>query len=189
MNLFFRLIALLIRNAISRERIDYLDTAVLRFRVWITDQDAFMHMNNSRYNSICDLSGIDLMTKIGVLGPMRKAGYAPVIVYRGVTLHRMLKFPEAYDVRTRVSGWTGAYVCFAHDFYRGDRLCAEAVSIGRAVGKGADKPTIQGILEKLGLDDAPRSPDLTAFCKTKIEELEAARAERRALRKAKADAA
>ncbi len=182
MNLFFRLVALLIRNALNRVRIGYLDEAVLNFRVWITDQDAFLHMNNSRYNSICDLAGLDLMTKTGVLGPMRKAGYLPVIVYRGVTLHRMLRFPDAYSVHSRIIGWDGPYVCFRHDFRRRGALCAEAVSIGRLVGKGDDKPDVPTVLAKLGLPQPPDMPALTAFCRTKIDEIESVRAERAAAR-------
>lgn len=179
MNLFLRLMALLIRNALGHERIGYLDEAVLNFRVWITDQDAFMHMNNSRYNSICDLGGLDLMTRIGVLGPMRRAGYVPVIVYRGVTLHRMLRFPDAYSVHSRVIGWDGPYVCFQHDFIRKSRLCAEAISIGRMVGKHDDKPDIDTILAALDLPAAPERPPLPEACRMKIEEIEAVREKRR----------
>ena len=183
MNLFFRLIALLIRNSLWGKKLNYMDEAVLKFRVWITDQDAFMHMNNSRYNSICDLAGLDLMTRTGVLGPMRKQGYAPVIVYRGVTLHRMLKFPDAYEVGTKFIGWTGPYMCFQHAFRKGSKLYAEAISIGRAVGQGTDKPTIQALIERLGLDDAPESPPLPQFCLEKIAEVEAARDARRSERR------
>ncbi|MEM0987111.1 MAG: acyl-CoA thioesterase [Pseudomonadota bacterium] len=175
MNLFLRLLALLVRNTFSNVRIGYLDTAVLKFRVWITDQDAFMHMNNSRYNSISDLAGLDLMMKVGVLNPMRKAGYLPVIVYRGVTLHRMLKFPDAYEVQSKITAWEGPYVCFQHDFMRRDTLCAQVISIGRIVGKGADKPYIERILKAFDMPAPPASPPLSDFCRMKIDEIERAR--------------
>ncbi|MEM7768535.1 MAG: acyl-CoA thioesterase [Pseudomonadota bacterium] len=183
MNLFFRLLVMLARNLLFPRRIGYLDESILNFRVWITDHDAFMHMNNSRYTSICDLGSIDLLMKAGVFGPVRKAGFSPVIVYRGVTLHRMLRFPNAYSIRTCIIGWDGPYVCFKHDFVRKTKLCAEAISIGRMVGKGDNKPDIERILTALDLPEPPKSPPLPDVCRNKIDEVETARAKRAADRK------
>ena len=182
MNLFFRLLTLLLMRRLRPRRISYLDEAVRAHRVWLTDQDAFMHMNNSRYNSLCDLSSLDLMMRAGLLGPLRKAGLAPVIVYRGITIHRMLKFPDAYEVGTRIVAWTGAYICFRHEFRRGNRLCAEGYSLGRAVGEREDKPDVQTLIARLDLKDTPESPPVPEICRLQIDLIEAARAARRAER-------
>ncbi len=182
MNLFLRLLALLLMRRLRPRRAGYLDEAVRGYRVWLTDQDAFMHMNNSRYNSMCDLSSLDLMMRAGLLAPLRKAGLAPVIVYRGITIHRMLKFPDAYEVGTRIVAWTGAYICFRHEFRRHGRLYAEGYSVGRAVGEGADKPDVQALIERLDLKGTPESPPVPEVCRLQIDLIETARAVRRAER-------
>lgn len=160
MNLFFRLVALLIRNLTVAKSIGYLDTATLRFSVWITDQDAFQHMNNSRYVSIADLAVIDLMMRTGVSKPMRAKGITPVIVYKNCIYHRMLRFPQSYEVKSRFAAWEGPYVFFEHLFMREGKLMAESITVGRLVGRKGERPTVQEAVELLGWENVPQSPPL-----------------------------
>ena len=175
MNLFFRLLALLIRNLTVARPIGYLDTATLRFRVWITDQDAFQHMNNSRYLSIVDLSVIDLMMRTGVSKPMRKQGIMPVIVYKNCIYHRMLSFPQSYEVASRFAAWDGPYVFFEHHFLRNGKLMAESITVGRLVGRKGERPTVQEAVELLGWEDVPQSPPLTDEQQRILDQIIAAR--------------
>lgn len=180
MNLFFRLIALLLRNLISGKRIGYLDAARLRFRVWITDQDAFQHMNNSRYYSIADLAVIDLIMRTGVGAPMRKRGIMPIIVYKSCHFYKMLKFPQSYTVTSRFSSWEGPYVFFEHLFEREGQLHARAISVGRLVGRRGEKPTVQEAISLLGWEDVPESPPLNREERQILDEILAQRASIRA---------
>lgn len=179
MNLFFRLIFLIARNLVIRRPLGYLEEARLKFRVWITDQDAFQHMNNSRYISIADLAVIDLVMRTGVAAGMRRAGLAPVVVHRRISFYRMLRFPQAYEVVSRFTGWSGPYVAFRHDFVRDGELHAECVTIGRLVGRKGERPTVQEAIEDLGWKDVPRSPELPAPVRQQIDELERERSHRR----------
>ena len=172
MNLFFRLLLLLIRDRFFVGPIGYLETATLRHRVWITDQDAFMHMNNTRYMSIADLAVIDLTIRTGVFRAMRKAGLTPVVVYKDIGIHRPLKFPQDYEVQSRICGWNGPYVFFEHSFLRKGKLHAEAVTIGRIIGKRGERPTAQEMIETLGLDSLPESPPVSKRLLAEVSRLE-----------------
>ena len=44
MNLFFRLIGVVIAALLRKEDTELLGTTKLKFRVWLTDHDMFMHM-------------------------------------------------------------------------------------------------------------------------------------------------
>ena len=178
MNLFFRLIFLLARNLIAGRTIDYLDTRTLRFRVWITDQDAFQHMNNSRYMSIMDLAVIDLVMRTGVATGMRKHRLTPVVVYKDIALYRMLKFPQAYQVISRFVAWDGPYIFFEHRFERNGRLHARGVTIGRLVGRSGERPTVQQAIEQLGWQNVPKSPPMPEDGLREIARLEEIRKHR-----------
>ncbi|MEM1106785.1 MAG: acyl-CoA thioesterase [Pseudomonadota bacterium] len=161
MNLFFRLLYLVIKNLTVAKPLGYLDLATLKFRVWITDQDAFQHMNNSRYMSIADLAVIDLVMRTGVAKPMRRKGITPVLVYKSCAYHRIMKFPQAYRVESRFSAWDGPYVFFSHRFLREDTLIAEGMSVGRLIGRKGERPTVQEAVELLGWENVPESPPLS----------------------------
>ncbi len=180
MNLFLRLLILLIRNRLSGRAVGYLEPTVLKYRVWITDQDAFRHMNNGRYLSITDLSVIDHLMRSGILGHVRKAGMMPVVVYKDITIHKMLRFPQRYEVHTRLLGWTGHYACYEHNFMADGRLAARSIAIGRIVGGRGVRPTLQELIGQFALDDVPESPPLPDECLEPIARLESERRARAA---------
>jgi len=180
MNLFFRLIALVIRDAFFASRIGYLDPATLSFRVWITDQDAFQHMNNSRYMSIADLAVVDLLMRTGFAKSLRQNGFTPVVVHKDLSVFKMLKFPQRYEVTSRIVGWQGPYVCFQHDFYRNGRRHAASMTIGRMVGRNGEKPRVDALAERLGWGEIPSEDSLPDAYAARIRLLEAARQAARA---------
>ena len=176
MNLFFRLVVLIIRNLTIAKRLDYLEQATLRFRVWITDQDAFQHMNNAVYMSIADLAVIDLLMRTGVAKNMRKEGILPVVVHKSCTYLKMLKFPQAYEVRSRFTAWDGSYIFFEHLFVRNEQICARAVTVGRLAGRRGKHPSVQEAMERLGWENVPESPPLTEDESRLLETIRAQRA-------------
>jgi len=177
MNLFFRLIRTIIWDTLFRRSIGYLEPSTLKFRVWITDQDAFQHMNNARYFSITDISVIDLIIRTGVGKPMRKKGIMPIIVHKNCIYHRMLRFPQAYEVKSRFAAWEGPYVFFEHLFLKDGNLAAESISVGRLVGKRGERHTVQEAIELLGWENVPESPPLTDEQRRIVETLEHTKAQ------------
>ena len=68
MNLWLRLIWVVIA-ALSGRRVRLpQDPSRLMFRVWFHDLDPFRHMNNGRYLTIMDLGRTDLMLRSGWRG-------------------------------------------------------------------------------------------------------------------------
>ena len=176
MNLFLRLITLLIRTRLDGRKIGFFDESRLKYRVWITDQDAFQHMNNGRYLSITDLSVIDFLIRTGVYSGMRKRGWIPVVVHKEIAIHSILKFPQAYEVVSFLEGWTDKYICIRHKFMREGILTADSLSIGRVRGQRGSNPDVQELIDTLELGlDFSKSPALPQDCLERIAKLEAAR--------------
>ena len=65
MNLWFRLLYLLVVSWF-RPRLGYFDESVLRMRVWLSDIDVNIHMNNARYLAVMDLGRFDLFLRTGM---------------------------------------------------------------------------------------------------------------------------
>ena len=67
MNLYLRLIWILLSSLWKpRMSMDAL-TNQLATRVWLNDIDINLHMNNGRYMTVCDLNRVDLFIRTGLL--------------------------------------------------------------------------------------------------------------------------
>jgi len=174
MNLFFRLLILYLKTRFASGRTDFFETHTLNYRVWITDQDLFQHMNNGRYLSIMDLALVHWMMRTGTWAGIRANDWMPLAAYKDISFVRMLKFPQAYTVETTLMGWQDSYIILKHDFMSRGKLIAEASTIGRLASAKGDKPTIQTVIDSLGLTGLESPPLPEAFSR-RLETLENAR--------------
>lgn len=115
MNLLFRLIRIVIA-ALLRPRLDMLDTSDLSLRVWPTDLDFNLHMNNGRYFTVMDLGRIDLMIRAGVARWMWRRKWTPVVASETIRFRRALKPFQRYCLKTRVLCWDERWVFLEQRF-------------------------------------------------------------------------
>jgi len=172
-NLFLRLILVFIRASLSKQRFGILDETRLRYRVWLTDQDMFAHMTNSRYLSFSDLGTINYIMRTGCWSILRKRGWFPVICAQSMVISRMLKTPQKFEVVTKITGWTEAYVGLSHKFYRQGHQHAEVRVIARFASKDKSRVSPQAMIDATG--GKVDSPQLPAPYLAMIEDIEQAR--------------
>lgn len=173
MNLFFRMILVFIRASLRKSSIDVLGKATLKFRVWLTDQDMFAHMTNSRYMSFSDLGTINFIMRSGCWNEMRKRGWYPVICAQSMTVSRMLKFPQRFEVKTNLVGWNDTYVGISHTFIRDDRTHAQVNVLARFASRDRKRIKPQDMINAVGSEAL--SPEIPAVFQQLIEEAESAR--------------
>lgn len=173
MNLFFRLVWVFLKASFAKEKIDVLGSAVLRFRVWLTDQDMFAHLTNSRYMSFSDLGTINFIIRSGFWGVMRKRGWFPVICAQSMTVSRMLKTPQAFEVSTKLVGWNDTYVGISHTFTRHGNVHAQVNVLARFTSGKRKKIAPQDVIQAAGSDT--QSPELPETFKRLIEQISDAR--------------
>lgn len=118
MNLFFRRLWVLLVASLSSKRQPLDRTYTLKFRVWLTDQDMFMHMTNSRYLSFSDLARLNLITRTGLAKALQENGWRLEICGQTRTITRMLKAPQAFLMTCEIDGWTDKHIAFNHEFQR-----------------------------------------------------------------------
>ncbi len=163
MNLFLRLLIVWFKARFA-PRQDAFDEIVTTFRVWLTDQDAFRHMTNSRYFSLTDVCIIDYMLKTRAWTVLSKHGWLPVVAYEDMIFKRMLRWPQLFRVKTRLLGWDDSWVAIGHAFEREDgTVTAEGLTISRFMSRKGERIETARLVEALGLKDrAPVLPPAAA---------------------------
>lgn len=126
MNLYLRLLWLNIRVRF-RPRLKLLDTSVTPFRVWPTDLDPLIHMNNGKYLSIMDLGRMDLMMRSGAWAKLKKAGWYPVVAGQTIAYYRSLNPWKRFEVHTRILGLDDRWGFLEQEFISGGVVCARAI--------------------------------------------------------------
>lgn len=171
MNLFFRFLRILLSALLSGKRTSLLDPHTIRSAVWIGDHDLMGHMTNSRYSSFTDLAVMNYIARTGALGVFRKNGWLPIIQHEALTYHRMMRFPQKFEVETRLAGWEGSHICFCHTFRSDGRVIAVSRMIARLAGRKKAKVTTDMAMEALGvrLD----SPPLDSRFRAALDDLQA----------------
>ncbi len=124
MNLLFRLIWVLIRAALGKPHAPLTAPRQARFTVWLTDQDMFMHMTNSRYLSFADLGRVDLTARSGLRRALKRHRWRADICGQTMTINRMLKAPKSFLLETQIVGWTDHYLAIAQTFLRNGKTYA-----------------------------------------------------------------
>lgn len=171
MNLFFRFLRIFLPALFSRARTSLLDLHVIRSAVWLGDQDPMGHMTNSRYSSFTDLAIMNYMGRTGALKAFRKRGWMPVIQYESFSYLRMLRYPQKFEVQTRLVGWQETQMIFRHSFVSEGRTHAESIMIARLTGRKKMRVTTEMAMAALGVE--LKSPPIEPRLQAVLDELRA----------------
>src|SRR4051812_47251457 len=139
MNLWLRLLHLIV-SSFFRPRLDpTIDMSRLSFRVWPHDLDTSLHMNNGRYWSLMDLGRADIMIRSGLLRSVLKRGWVPVVSAAQIRFRRELRLFQPFTLESHIVTWAEHWVVIEH----------------RIVTKSSDgTPTISAVaLVRAGLYD------------------------------------
>ncbi|MEO1101047.1 MAG: thioesterase family protein, partial [Pseudomonadota bacterium] len=157
MDLFLRLVLVLLRAAFAKQRITLEEAARLTFRLGRSDLSG-QGLKQARYSSFADLGVVHFLARSGVLSVVRKKGWAPLLAAREVEVLAPVPGKGPLIVETRLLGWDERYTCFEH------RMCVEGVeiarvrSIGRLAAKGSKSPLIAKMLAALGRNPEEMRP-------------------------------
>ncbi len=145
----------------------------LRFRVWPTDLDLSLHMNNGRYLTLMDLGRLDFLIGTGLWRPLVKHRWTPIASTIAIRFRRELRLFDSVELETRLVAWSDVSVVMEQviRFAAGSRAGQVA---SRALFKGGlyDRRTrafitIERLTRELGVDASspPMTPEVEAFMK------------------------
>src|SRR6478609_11752451 len=149
MSLFLRLL-LLVLSAPLRPRCELFQPVRKGFRVWPTDLDVLLHVNNGVYLSLLDVARVDLLLRSGLGSKLWRKGWYPVVAAETIRFRRSLQLFQAFEVETAVIGWDDKAFVIQHRFLRGAELVAEAIVRSRFLKRGGGSVGSKEILEVVG---------------------------------------
>lgn len=136
MNLYFRLLYVLLISLFRPKLPAGVATSQLNMVVMPNDLDVNFHVNNGRYLTLCDLNRVDLFIRSGLLSTMKRYGWMPIIADHTMTYRRPLKLFRCFSMTMDLTHWDEKYFYMSHRFSIHDKLVAEGMSKGVVRGKG-----------------------------------------------------
>ena len=164
-NSFVRIPALVLRQAIRPlPAIDPLTADKITLRVWPNDIDFNFHLNNARYLNVMDYGRVRLLARAGLLMPLIKARYSPVVGSAWITYRRSLPLWAHYTLVTRMDSWDDRWFYFEQTFTGSEGLVAIGWVKGALLDRGSILPP-QSIMDRLhpGLQSPPLPEAMTTL--------------------------
>ena len=155
MNLYLRLLFIIIKIKRLRQCIEPVGISRISFRVWPHDCDLNLHLTNSRYLAFMDLARIWMLAEIDILQSVLKNRWRPVVHSQEITYIKPLKPFQKFDVLSYAAGWGDKYIYIEQDFVVGDTVYAKAMIRGLFVKNGQPIP-VQEVTKAAG---NPKPPD------------------------------
>ena len=154
MNRIFRLLHILIFSRFRRP-VDFFEECATPFRVWPTDLDVLMHMNNGIYLSLQDLARVDYMIRAKAAGVISKNDWYPVVASEMIRFRRSLKPFTRFELRTRLITWDDRYLYLEHKFVCKDQVMAIGMIRARFLSKKGGMVSPQDLLSALQVSLQP----------------------------------
>lgn len=168
MNLYFRLLLILLRSRFAR-KIGLLDESRLTYRVWPLDCDINLHLTNARYFALCDLSRIYYMGQVGVLFNLIKRNWMPVAQAQEVSYFKAINPFQQFEILTRFTHWDDKYWYTEHRFFAANKLCA-VLQVRGVFVHGRKVLPFRDVLALVGEDvDVPDKPVMVEHWQSLIE--------------------
>lgn len=158
MNLYFRLVWLLLWRIHRRNNINFLETSHIQYRVLPTDCDINGHLTNSRYPAFMDLARIYMLAEMGILKRFLKMGWLPVVNAAEFTYIRDIKPFQRFEIQTKIVGWDEKYFYIEQRFVSNRGLHAIAHVRGVFICKSKQIPIQVLIKQASYLGENPELP-------------------------------
>lgn len=172
MNLYLRLLWLLLRLPWMKKQSDPLASSTLSMRVMPFDLDVFMHVNNGRYLSMMDLGRLHLMWVIGLLKPLRQQRWNPLLGSVKIHYLKPLTLFQHFTLNTQTLYWDEKWIYVEQKIYHRDQLCAVALMKILFIGKEG-KIAPQSLLDLL--PHPPKQPPIPDVIKYWMQAEQASR--------------
>jgi len=134
MNLWLRLIWLIVTTFFRPRLTGPGDVSTVTMRVLPNDLDVNLHVNNGRYLTLMDLGRMDIFIRSGLLKALRGTGWMPVLSAAKIRFRREMRLFQKFRLETRIVFWAQTTFVMEHRCIRidkdGESLAAHALMRG-----------------------------------------------------------
>ena len=132
MNLWWRLVRLLLLSPWRPSIEAPFGVSYLTLRVWLGDLDTSLHMNNGRYWTLMDLGRTDLMLRSGLWRAVLRNRWVPVINTGAIRFRRELRLLQRIQLENRIVTWDPTHFVIRQDLVVADGQKVAATALIRA---------------------------------------------------------
>lgn len=121
----------MLRLLLRRNQLDNLaplDISYSGIRVWPLDCDFNLHLTNSRYPALLDLSRTQYLMQINALSKFLGGGWKSVLSSQSISFVKEIKPLSRVDITTQVLYWDRKYCYIEHKFLVAGKLHAKALA-------------------------------------------------------------
>lgn len=148
---------------------DPLSPSVLTFRVWPTDLDLNLHVNNGRYFTLMDLGRLHLLRRSGVVLEVLRRHWRPIVGSEAIRFRRSLDPFQTFELHTRVLAWDERWFYMEQRFLRAGQVCAIGLVKAQMRAKDGPVPPVD-FLALLGEGHPPMPrPELPSLWDQSVE--------------------
>ena len=105
MNLWFRLVSYLLTLPWRARLVVPGGVSIIHFRVWPTDLDPSLHLNNGRYLTLMDIGRLDMIVSTGLARVVLRNRWTPIASAIKIRFRRELRLFESFRIETRILAW------------------------------------------------------------------------------------
>jgi acyl-CoA thioesterase FadM len=134
-NLYFRLLCVLIASFFRPRLPIGAATSELSLLTLPNDLDINLHVNNGRYLTLCDLNRVDLFIRSGLVQLMRQHGWMPIVTEHTMNYRKQLGVFRRFSATMHLTHWDERHFFMTHRFAVGDKVIAEGTSKGLLLSK------------------------------------------------------
>ena len=127
-------------RTLPRGKVGALDEVRIPLRIWPTDIDIYLHVNNGRYLTLMDFGRLAHTVRTGMGMQMLKRGWIPVVGSATVHYWRELRTFDRVDLVTRLACWDDKWFYFEHRFEKDGKVFALGAVKGVCMQKGKTVP-------------------------------------------------
>lgn len=99
-----------------------LEESRLPMRVWATDIDPYLHLNNGRYLTLMDMGRLDLGVRTGLAALSLRRRWMPVAGAATVKFRRELRAFARFELSSRIAHWDERWLYFEHRMQVGETV-------------------------------------------------------------------
>ncbi|BFM18160.1 hypothetical protein R50073_43430 [Maricurvus nonylphenolicus] len=162
MNLYFRMLRMLLRQLWQPKMQSMTEPRVMHFRTWPFDCDFNLHLTNSRFIALIDVCRFDFFMGTGLRLGILKNRYKVIVNSLEITFIKEIPPLRKFSVQTKFMGWDKKYFYFESRFFHQGKLCAygnsrqaivknrKIISLGEVftnAGYNIDNPRGGGVVE------------------------------------------
>lgn len=154
---YLRLASTLI-SARCKAPLDIWDTTEMKLRVWLTDLDPYLELNNGRYLTLMEMGRWELAERCGLIRQVREHKWSFVVGGASIRYRRRLTAFQSFTLTTRLAAMDERWFYFDQRVYRNHQQCTGALFRGGVLDKRGLVSTKE-VCDSMGAEWRPHLPD------------------------------